>query len=567
MKKSKSASFLPNILSSNLKKIKIRHNNRLKNLFVTTLDDIGFANKQIEKIDDIVKKNKETEQKAWNRQILNNIYKFNGKSNYQALKEYSQHYKIVKKTDLSQIDWDKQLYLNKRQVNQILEGNKISKGVLQSVEITNRLRDKKVYLHEFVFQTKKISIKNLKIKLLKNERENVSKKENEYENALNYEKQSLENDIDKFDLYKIKTKQQLKNDETTLIKLNQMNKILFEEAKRLSNEYNYIVDEIIRYIALIINYKTYASFVHKLLGEETDNFNLSLHDCINYKNWTEKDLNQYVKKALIGLETYLAKISLNERMLDVLSDNNRLEILFQIMEDNILKVFEEKEKYEEEQKKIMEENMKIYNKLMTEYENNKFKYDIYLNELKDEKKKMKVVDIDHELVDYYSDMNFLLEDICTFILVVENKKKIKKSMSQTNITSNSNNLVTNMEQYEYYYEKDVNKCFEILRDKQFYTQSLINEIETYKKEDPNLIRIITSDIRTSNRLLKRQKEKEKEVQKEDEKREKFIKKFQQNSIRRKYNFREPIPYHIIQERKKHIVKYKPESTSTNLLFY
>ena len=158
MKKSKSASFLPNILSSNLKKIKIRHNNRLKDLFVTTLDDIGFANKQIEKIDDIVKKNKETEQKAWNRQILNNIYKFNGKSNYQALKEYSQHYKIVKKTDLSQIDWDKQLYLNKRQVNQILEGNKISKGVLQSVEIKNRLRDKKVYLHEFVFQTKKISI-------------------------------------------------------------------------------------------------------------------------------------------------------------------------------------------------------------------------------------------------------------------------------------------------------------------------------------------------------------------------------------------------------------------------
>ena len=437
----------------------------------------------------------------------------------------------------------------------------------ESVEISKRLKDKKIYLHDFIFQTKNISLKNLKLKLIKNERENITKKENEYENALNYEKKSLENDIDKFDLYKIGTKQQIKNDETTLIKLNQKNKLLYEESKKLANEYKYIVEEIIRYITLIINYKTYASFVHKLIGEDTDNININLNEYINYKKWTEKDLNLYIKKALNELSTYLEKISLNEKMLDVLSDNNRLEILFQIMEDNILKVFEEKEKYEEEQKKIMEENMKINNKLMTEYENNKFKYDIYLNELKDEKKKMKVVDIDHELVDYYSDMNFLLEDICTFILVVENKKKIKKSMSQTNITSNSNNLVTNMEQYEYYYEKDVNKCFETLRDKQFYTQSLINEIETYKKEDPNLIRIITSDIRTSNRLLKRQKEKEKEVQKEDEKREKFIKKFQQNSIRRKYNFREPIPYHIIQERKKHIVKYKPESTSTNLLFY
>ena len=565
MKKSKSASFLPNVLSNNLREIKVRHNNRLKNLFVTTLDDIGFANKQIEKIDDIVKKNKETEQKAWNRQILNNIYKFNGKSNYQALKEYSQHYKIVKKTDLSQIDWDKQLYLNKRQVNQILEGNKISKGVLQSVEITNRLRDKKVYLHEFVFQTKKISIKNLKIKLLKNERENVSKKENEYENALNYEKQSLENDIDKFDLYKIKTKQQLKNDETTLIKLNQMNKILFEEAKRLSNEYNYIVDEIIRYIALIINYKTYASFVYKLLGEEIDNFNLSLNDCINYKNWTEKDLNQYVKKALIGLETYLAKISLNERMLDVLSDNNRLEILFQIMEDNILKVFEEKEEFEENEKRIMEENMRQYNKLMNDYENNKFKYNMYLTDLKDEKKKIKAANIDPEQFEFYTYMSFLLEDICNFVLIIDNKKKIRKSVSQINLTSNNNNI--DLGAYELYKERDVKNCFEALKEKQFYTQGLIDEIEMYKSEDPNLIRIIMSELRANNRFLRRQDEKQKEIQKEYEKREKFINKFKQNSIRQKYKFREPIPYHILKERRKHVVKYKPQSTSENLLFY
>ena len=555
MKKSKSYSFLPTIVSKNIKRKQIKP---ITKLFVTTSDDLGFANKQIEKIEEIVKKDKENERKAWDKHILNNIYKSSGKSNYQALKEFSHRIKIKKNYDISKIDWAKQLYLNKKQVKQILTGNKISKRILESVEISKRLKDKKIYLHDFIFQTKNISLKNLKLKLIKNERENITKKENEYENALNYEKKSLENDIDKFDLYKIGTKQQIKNDETTLIKLNQKNKLLYEESKKLANEYKYIVEEIIRYITLIINYKTYASFVHKLIGEDTDNININLNEYINYKKWTEKDLNLYIKKALNELSTYLEKISLNEKMLDVLSDNNRLEILFQIMEDNILKVFEEKEKYEEEQKKIMEENMKIYNK---------FKYDIYLNELKDEKNKMKVVDIDHELVDYYSDMNFLLEDICTFILVVENKKKIKKSMSQTNITSNSNNLETNMEQYEYYYEKDVNKCFETLRDKQFYTQSLINEIETYKKEDPNLIRIITSDIRTSNRLLKRQKEKEKEVQKEDEKREKFIKKFQQNSIRRKYNFREPIPYHIIQERKKHIVKYKPESTSTNLLFY
>ena len=565
MKKSKSAYILPNIISSNKKKIKLRNNNRLKNLFVTTLDDIGLANKQIEKIDEIVKKNKETEQKAWNRQILNNIYKFSGKSNYQALKEYSKRYKLIKKTDLSQIEWDKQSYLNKRQVNQILEGNKITKGVLQSLEITNRLRDKKVYLHEFVFQTKKISIKNLKIKLLKNEKENLSKKENEYENALNYEKQSLENDIDEFDLYKIKTKEQLLNDETTLIKLNQINKILFEEAKRLSNEYNYIVDEIIRYIALIINYKTYASFVHKLLGEESDNFNLSLHDCINYKKWTENDLSEYVQKALTGLETYLAKISLNEKVLDVLSDNNRLEILFQVMEDNILKVFKEKEEFEENEKRIKDENMRQYNRLINVYENHKIKYNIYLTELKEERKKIQTTNIDPEQFEYNIYMSSLLEDICNFVLIIENKRKMRKSVSQINLTSNSNNI--NLGEYELYNAKDVKNCFQALKEKQFYTLGLINEIEMYKSEDPNLIRIIMSELRANNRFLRRQDEKQKEIQKEFEKREKFINKFKQNSIRQKYKFREPIPYHILKERRKKVVKFKPQSTSENLMFY
>ena len=138
-------------------------------------------------------------------------------------------------------------------------------------------------------------------------------------------------------------------------------------------------------------------------------------------------------------------------------------------------------------------------------------------------------------------------------------------MSQTNLTSNSNNI--NIEDFEFYSEKNVNNCFETLKEKQFYTQGLINEIEMYKSEDPDLIRIIMSELRANNRFIRRQNDKQKEIQKEYEKRERFIKKFKQNSIRQKYKFREPIPYHIIKERRKHVVKYKPQSTTENLLFY
>ena len=54
MKKSNSVSFLPSILSSN-RIIKKRKKLNL-GLFMTISDDMGFANKQIEKIDDIFRK-------------------------------------------------------------------------------------------------------------------------------------------------------------------------------------------------------------------------------------------------------------------------------------------------------------------------------------------------------------------------------------------------------------------------------------------------------------------------------------------------------------------------------
>ena len=559
MKKSNSVSFLPSILSSN--RI-IRKRKKLKlGLFMTIPDDMGFANKQIEKIDDIFKKDKENDQKFWEKNSSNNIYNLNGKTNYQILRELTQRFKLVKDNDISKVDFSKQPYLNSRQVNQIMDGNKITKRVLEKAEIERKIKDKKTYLNEFILQTKSVSLNNLKMKLIGNERIKVSQKEKDYENALKYELKSLEKDIENFDKYKIEEKQQIKNDEITLNKLIQKNKILFEENKRQLHEYKFIVEEIIRYIKLIINYKTYASFVHTLLDDENKILTINLNEYINYKNWTEKDLNKYIKKALNELNLYLKEISLNEKTLDILSDNNRLELLFQIMEDNILQVFKKREAFEAEEKRIMDENMKIYDKLMSDYENNKAKYEIYMNELEDDKKKLDKFNMDPELYDYYTEMNFLLNDICHFV-VDENMKELKKSNSQLNLTNGKTE-----DESGFYLRRDVKKGVEILTRKQFYVQNLITEIEGYKENDPELFRIIIGEVRINNRIKRREIEKQKNLKKEMTKRENIIKKYRQNILRQKYKFREPIPYHIVQERKKQVVIYKPESTATNLLFY
>ena len=190
MKKSNSAFFLPNILSIS-KQILNRQNANRHPLFMTLPDDMGFANKQIEKIEEIIKKDKENEQKPWEKELLN-IYKVNGKSNYQIIKEFNQKVKQTKKDEKSKVDWSKQKYLNDKQINQILDGNRITKRILEKINLQKKVRERKIYLNEFVTQTKDVSLHNMKIKLIGKERMKISQKEKDYEKALDTELQNIQ---------------------------------------------------------------------------------------------------------------------------------------------------------------------------------------------------------------------------------------------------------------------------------------------------------------------------------------------------------------------------------------
>ena len=99
-----------------------------------------------------------------------------------------------------------------------------------------------------------------------------------------------------------------------------------------------------------------------------------------------------------------------------------MELVFQIMEDNILQVFKQREEFEIEEKRINEENMKIYDKLMNDFEDNKTKHELYLAEVEEEKVKLSKYYMDPELYDYYTEMKKLLNDICHFVVI--DKKKV-----------------------------------------------------------------------------------------------------------------------------------------------
>ena len=420
-------------------------------------------------------------------------------------------------------------------------------------------------MDEFITQTKNISLDNIKLNILRNERDKINIKEHQYEKALEYEKKSLEKDINDFDTFKYEVKRRLKDDELTLIKLIYENKILYETNKKLSHEYKYTIEEIIRYIKLIINYKTYADFIHKLMGGGSKVLNVNLNQYVNFRNWSEKDLDKYIKNVLKELNIFIVELSLEEKTVDILSDNNRLDTLFKIMEENILKVVEEKEEFEKEEKKLMEENMINYNKLLQDYENNKIKYELYLKELEEEEKKIKDVKAEQGLSDFYLEMNILLEDLCNYV------NTVNKEFNMAEINSTRESFYSTLSRIntetQFFYGKKIQNCINDLKLKEFMVEELINEINDDIKNDARLVKIIMAQVRLENRIDKAEKERKIKEIEEYNKKQNIINKIGQYIVREKYKFKEQIPYHILKERRKHVVKYVPESTETNLLYY
>ena len=561
MKKSNSAFFFPSIPSTS-------NNSLNKSVFMTITDDIGFTKMQIDKINESIKNLKEKELKPWQKNINNNIYSCNGKTNYHLIKELNKKFKIIKNDkDIKKINWSNQNYYNKKQLNNIFDGYNISKRVINNFEIKRKCRERSFEMDAFISQTRNISLDNLKINLIKNEREKIYTKQLDYQKALDYEKKSLEKDVEDFNAFKLEVKTRLKEDEMTLYKFIQNNKLLFEKHKQLSKEYKFFVEEIMRYIKLIISYKHYGIFIHKLLGGESKVLKIKLDEKINFKGWTEKDLNNYIKNVIKELNIFMSESSFDEKTVEILSDNKRLESLFKIMEENILKIVDENAEFEKEEEKIMQENMTKYNKLLSDYNDNKIKYELYLKELEQEKSKIKGIIIDPELSDYYSEMNKLLEDLCNY------SSNINKSfsISDINIGISSFNKTTstssNGTETGFFFGKSLKGVIQDLKMKEFLIEDLIKEIEEAQKKDPQLIKIIVSEVRRENRITKTNEERKIKQFAEFNKRKKIINKIEQNFIRQRCKFRELTPYHILKQREKYVIKGEKETPDSNLLFY
>lgn len=154
-------------------------------------------------------------------------------------------------------------FLNKANVQSIADTSKI---IQEKNSQKNNGLNKQDTILSFVMDNKEISMKNFLLGLLKDERGMISTKENLVQKAIKDSEVRLDKDTRNFLGFIEQEKKIQKQNEIVLIKAFDANRELAAKKKKSNIENKQICDEIDRTIKGILSQKSYAGFVHIVLG-------------------------------------------------------------------------------------------------------------------------------------------------------------------------------------------------------------------------------------------------------------------------------------------------------------
>jgi hypothetical protein len=141
-------------------------------------------------------------------------------------------------------------------------------------------------------------------------------------------------------------------------------KNLLNEIKELSQEYHSLKANIQKLLRYINEKKIYVNFVNKLLGGESKIGNLNLDD-INIQKMEDSDLHFLI----VDIEVELKKNNIEDNIFITATDEeiaesiNKIDIVFKILEDRILKTLSNRENIRQEIIEIKNDQEKIRKEL------------------------------------------------------------------------------------------------------------------------------------------------------------------------------------------------------------
>ena len=347
----------------------------------------------------------------------------------------------------------------------------------------------------YINASKEISLKNYLIDLIKKKRNEINNNELKINNSLKSSSDKLEKDYKNFfiSIDNLKNEKKREEDKLNHIKIIYDN-TLSEYIKQL-NINKKLNQQIIRIIKLICTFKRYGSFLHKVFDlpfiyDDLDELNKRIK---NYEEVGEKLIKLYEKNK-------------NEnKIMDILKNENILFQKFNYYEEKLMKVLTDKEIIKKENKNIFikeKTEINLLKKKIKECQED-------LHELNNNKKKELL------LMDKYN-YNNNNNDKVNNIKNINNKLKYEETMNEymefivdlgrcTGLelkNKNNKNTLEGEKDYHIFCQNTL-KC---LKDKEKNVNEYINKIDNILKygesEDKELITKVISNVKKDNKLKK-----------------------------------------------------------------
>jgi hypothetical protein len=518
---------------------------RTKNFLITQPDDKGFAQEQVDKIFQGIYIRSQMRLKPWEKDSFNNIYKSSGKSNHQILQDLKD--KINKSKTLNTDKYSNNNYYKENELKTISNSQEIARQIKSNIFIRKKFSQPSTNIKTYTIQTKQICQNNMLSELIKLERNKMRKIINEYEKSINKEMQNLNKDILNFEQYATNEmfKQNQRNKYINRIETFKRN--LNEEIKNVNQEYHYLKAEIIRTLNKINDKKIYVSFVHKLFGGEPELGDCNLEDLI-FQNMNENELHSITNM----VESEMKKSKPEDNILitstdeELLSNINKIDLVFKFMEENILKTLAKSEDLRNEIVLIKEEDQKEIEDLKKKIHEREIEYKEILKEYLAEKENSNLIYYSNEENNIFFRKLFMELFECTFDVIIKNRSDIDEY-----------NVI----------DKIIKPSIKEIKDKERKIDNLILEMEKYSKQNKELFNISVTKIKNENKILKFHQERYNREFSSNLRNEKIFEKINKIMVTGKYKYKVQVPLNIIQKRQNNLKQLKTEPSDYKLLYY
>ena len=467
-------------------------------------DDTFFALSEIKNMDKkIVKRfNKGI---VW-KEKMRNIYDMAASANK---KDIQQVRKNIREYEIGSENFDLKAEINSKKyfpiekVETINEANKIMNNMKKAILNEKKAfqtfyRKNQIDLNTFVGQNREICKKNFIIGLINNEREKIKIKEKEIKKVLENANKNFLKDQAVFEKFTLDKKRQFIKEELNVDLTIRNNKLLMEQIKKRNSNIHETESEMVRNIKGIILYKSYADFIHKLLGK--DKIIADLRNVKNNLQSKEKDLASIVKNVIKQFNFLLTSGEIPVKTEEI-NNPDLLTSLFFSLEGNIIHQMRErdeilKEKFNE--KKIFDYELDILRKKV---EINQKKLNILTDEL-NISKNIYITDIYQERINEASELIYEISEVIIDSPIIKSKNKAELDII-------------------------IDATLSSLKKREDTINGLFEEIETIKKNDKdaeNILKELNDHIKMKNKIQKYKEGREAMLNLEEEKNLKYLKK-------------------------------------------